>query len=723
VPPTPPPTPVPSASPTPEICTRIDEGFDGFIDPDWTIPADWDFTGIGAGDVYTSLGNYGHLSPSLKFDAIGDSIVTPSFAYGDWLQFWIKGQNTAGSSNLLVEEYWDGSWNEITTILPLPLSGTVFTGLALNQSSSQVKFTFNKQTGNLALDDVLVSCRPSSGFRSVVFNEFAWFGTAANADHEWMELRSNSSSAINLQNWRIAADDGNPDFTILSDLEIPAYGFFLLKRGTEECIVDVPADYIYPVDNEMDDSGDWMQLFDPDGALVDEVIEGSWFAGTGEPYYFTMERIDPETTGNVYWNWYDNDGVDRTGTDAGDNEINGTPGEENSDYDPTYVELVDFYATGYDSLIAVEWETGAEIDNFGFLVHRADSRQGPYRRVSNFILAAGGPSGGRYLFPDRLVANGLVYYYHLEALDTSGKSDWYGPVSARPEAASDEFIYMPGGYAGIGTSADATPSPVPTASVTPVPLPTAHCPLPIVDWGDYDGDGTSDIAIFRPESGLWAVQGKTRFYFGAAGDIPAPGNYFGDGTAAAGIYRPASGLWAIRQFSRFYFGGGGDIPVPADYTGDGWTDPAIFRPATGLWAVRGSSRAYFGRQGDLPVPGDYDGDGTAEFALFRSDSGLWAVWGLARLYFGTSGDIPVPGNYFGDGIAAVGIYRPTSGLWAIRDFSRFYFGGAGDIPIPLDREGKWTHLPAIFRKSSGLWAIRSLTRLYFGAGSNLPVTR
>ena len=41
--------------------------------------------------------------------------------------------------------------------------------------------------------------------------------------------------------------------------------------------------------------------------------------------------------------------------------------------------------------------------------------------------------------------------------------------------------------------------------------------------GDYDGDGTVDIAIFRESTGLWAVDGGARYYFGGVGDVPLPG--------------------------------------------------------------------------------------------------------------------------------------------------------------------------------------------------------
>ncbi len=729
-PPTPPPTatPVPTASPTPEICTRIDEGFDDF--DIGTRPAGWTFTGCDANwDVYTSSGNFGHLPPSIKLDATGDSVASASFSNGDWLQFWVKGQNAHISSELLVEEYWSDSWNEVTTIAPIPNSGTMFTGLTLDPFASRVRFSYTKVSGNLALDDVLVSCRPSDGFQSVVFNEFAWFGTAASADDEWMELRSNSSSAINLQNWRIAAADGNPDFTILSDVSIPAYGFFLIERGTDGCIIDKTADFIYPVENEMDDSGDWMQLFDFDGALVDEVIEGSWFAGTGEPYYFTMERIDPEITGNVDWNWYDNNGVDITGTDADGNEINGTPGEENSEYDPTYVELVDFSATGYDGLIAVEWETGAETDNFGFIVHRSESERDEFQQVSVFIDASGNPTGGRYLFPDESVENGIRYYYKLEDISTDLESTLHGPVSATALSTGGELSYDPADYTAVGEKyITPTPVPLPTARPTaysPFPIPhfPTPIPLPIVDRGDYDGDGTSDIAVFRSAGGLWLVRGMTRIYFGAAGDIPAAGNYAPDARSEIAIYRPSTGLWAIRNLSRFYFGAGEDIPVPADYSGDSLADAAVYRPASGLWAVRNWSRAHFGRPGDIPVPGDYDGDGKAEFTVYRPESGLWAVPGITRLYFGAAGDIPVPGDYSGDGTTEVGIFRPNSGLWVIRNLSRFYFGRPGDLPVPMGGMGAWKQVPAVYRPGSGFWAIRGVTRAYFGDRKDLPVTR
>lgn len=245
----------------------------------------------------------------------------------------------------------------------------------------------------------------------------------------------------------------------------------------------------------------------------------------------------------------------------------------------------------------------------------------------------------------------------------------------------------------------------------------------ILGGGDYDGDGVSDIAIFREDSGLWAVRGVTRAYFGSAFDLPVSGDYDGDGTSAIGIFRSRSGLWAIRNLTRLYFGRASDIPTPEDYTGDGRCDVGIFRPSTGLWAIRGVTRLYFGRSGDTAIPGDYDGNGTTRIGIFRSGSGLWALWNVSRIYYGRSGDTAVPGDYDGDGTRHPGVFRPSSGLWAARAVTRLYFGGGADLPVPSDYNGDGTDNAAIFRDHSGLWAIRRLSRTYFGRNNDIPVTR
>jgi len=268
-----------------------------------------------------------------------------------------------------------------------------------------------------------------------------------------------------------------------------------------------------------------------------------------------------------------------------------------------------------------------------------------------------------------------------------------------------------------------TPSPICTSTPTPYVPPPPPTPILILQSGDYNGDGTSDIGVFRPATGLWSIRSVGTSWFGQLGDIPASGDYNGDGTADLVIFRGSSALWAISGVTRVYFGGSSDTTIPGDYDGDGICDIGIYRSSSGLWAIRGVTRLYFGASGDYPIPGDYDGDGFCDVAIFRPVSGLWAVNGVTRVYFGVSDDLPVPRDYDGDGSSDIGIVRFSSGLWAIRGVSRFYFGTAGDYPVPADYTGDGIDYPGIFRSSSGLWAIKEVTRVYHGTSGDIPVAR
>ena len=168
--PTPAPTAEPSATPektptpriitptpTPEICTRLDEGFDGF--ETGTRPAGWTFINCDQNaDTYTTAGNFGHLSPSIRLDATGDIIETNLFSQGSWLQFWIKGQGTDASSHLLVEEYYGSGWSEVTDLYGLSAAGTMIGDLDLLPSADRLRFSYTRSAGAAAFDDVLVGC-------------------------------------------------------------------------------------------------------------------------------------------------------------------------------------------------------------------------------------------------------------------------------------------------------------------------------------------------------------------------------------------------------------------------------------------------------------------------------------------------------------------------------------------------------------------------------------
>ncbi|MEA2716348.1 MAG: hypothetical protein QOI99_665 [Actinomycetota bacterium] len=203
---------------------------------------------------------------------------------------------------------------------------------------------------------------------------------------------------------------------------------------------------------------------------------------------------------------------------------------------------------------------------------------------------------------------------------------------------------------------------------------------------DFDGNGTTDVSVFRPSDGGWYVKGQTGAFWGTTGDIPVPGDYDGNGTTDIAVFRPSDGGWYIRGQAGTSWGTAGDIPVPGDYDGNGTTDIAVFRPgASAAWYVKGQTGAFWGTTGDIPVPGDYDGNNTTDLAVYRPGaSAAWYIKGQTGAFWGTTGDIPVPGDYDGNTTTDLAVYRPgADSTWYIKGQPGAYFGTTGDVPLPL----------------------------------------
>jgi hypothetical protein len=246
-------------------------------------------------------------------------------------------------------------------------------------------------------------------------------------------------------------------------------------------------------------------------------------------------------------------------------------------------------------------------------------------------------------------------------------------------------------------------------------------PMTLGPPADFDGDGDTDVSVFRPANGRWYIYGEPAFNWGLTGDIPAPADYDGDGDAEATVFRPGNGRWYVLGDPSRMYGMGGDVPVPCDYDGDGEAEIAVFRPANGRWYVLGEAATTWGKDGDMPLPGDYDGDGACERAVFRPSNGRWYIEGEAAFTWGLAGDLPVPGDYDGDGSWEAVVFRPGNGRWYIQGQSSFMWGVGGDIPVSgdFDADGSWE--VAVFRPSNGRWYVREGFTRSYGMDGDFPL--
>lgn len=275
---------------------------------------------------------------------------------------------------------------------------------------------------------------------------------------------------------------------------------------------------------------------------------------------------------------------------------------------------------------------------------------------------------------------------------------------------------------------------------------------------DYDGDGRSDIVVWRPSDGTWYILRSTDgtvIYqqFGQSGDKLAPADYDGDGITDFAVFRPSTAEWWILKstngsISAFTFGLSNDKPIPGDYDDDGKADVGVFRPSTGMWYISRSSDGIlitqsFGLANDKPVQSDYDGDGITDLAVYRPGTTVSDWWilkstdnSVLNVSFGETTDKPAPGDYDGDGRTDFGVWRPSNGTWytapitdpnPAQNFTSVVFGENGDKPQPADFDGDGKTDRTIWRPSTGYWWIQkssdnSVYSLPWGLGTDILVS-
>ncbi|MFH0908639.1 MAG: immunoglobulin domain-containing protein, partial [bacterium] len=243
------------------------------------------------------------------------------------------------------------------------------------------------------------------------------------------------------------------------------------------------------------------------------------------------------------------------------------------------------------------------------------------------------------------------------------------------------------------------------------------------------GQWRTFVSKRHPISSAWFLMQSTAGYrsqeFGWTTDLPIPGDYDGDKSTDLAIYRPDTATWYIIDSSsgamrKSVFGRPGAVPVSGDFDRDGITDIAFYDRNTGNWNVQRSSDGSvhvqnWGWADALPVPGDYDGDATTDLAVYDTSAGDWYILlsgngQVHRQNWGWSGVDPTPGDYDGDGITDLAVYDPANGVWYIQRSDagtvwRQAWGGPGGVPVPGDYDGDAIIDIAIYDPVLSRWSI------------------
>jgi hypothetical protein len=253
------------------------------------------------------------------------------------------------------------------------------------------------------------------------------------------------------------------------------------------------------------------------------------------------------------------------------------------------------------------------------------------------------------------------------------------------------------------------------------------------------------VGLYRPDFRWWLRAVNTPglpgadVEYGGPGDVPVAGDWNGDWTASIGVFRPArsaanqedGALWLLRDSNTlgepdvpvFAHGGEGDLPVVGDWDGNGTTTVGIYRPAYSAanptseawWFLRNSNSSgladitpfAYGGPGDVPVVGDWNADWQVTIGVYRPSTGEWLLRNSngpgkpdVVVVFGAPTDIPVVGDWDGNQTATIGLFRPPGSplnpnpqaRWLLRNKNTagppeidFFWGGAGELPVT----GKW----------------------------------
>ena len=176
------------------------------------------------------------------------------------------------------------------------------------------------------------------------------------------------------------------------------------------------------------------EVYDDGGSFTPTItysdVQGGW-EGEGNidanPLF-----VDPDN-GNYHLNDYSPCIGAGTSEGAPTTDIEGNPrgtppdigAYENSRDIPLAVTLTSLTATTTTDSVTLEWRTATETNNLGFNIYRSDTKDGKYTKVNARLIQGVGTDATPhdYSFTDENIKLSQTYYYYIEDVDFSGKTN------------------------------------------------------------------------------------------------------------------------------------------------------------------------------------------------------------------------------------------------------------------------------------------------------------
>ncbi len=128
---------------------------------------------------------------------------------------------------------------------------------------------------------------PFGAYAGVSISEIAWVGTAVSANDEWLELANDGSAAVDVTGWILETEDGGISAALTGS--IPANGFYLLERTSDETLSGIAANVIYT--GALRNSGEILLLKNAPNSIVERLdFSAGWSAGDNATKD-TMQKI------------------------------------------------------------------------------------------------------------------------------------------------------------------------------------------------------------------------------------------------------------------------------------------------------------------------------------------------------------------------------------------------------------------------------------------------